>query len=451
MDTYIKRRKPIRTALTKLCNEIEGTIRLDPINLQVRRDLRELREKLRLVSEQLGLLDEEVVNQMIEDDVDDVAIQTEHENGDAYRDRVIHCKLAIDEILEGQPDHAARLGAAANPVDKTYKLPKIEVKKFKVAILDWLGWWAQFSKIHEDANVHNSDKFQYLVQAMVEGTTAAALVNSYPQTADNYPKVIEALKDRFGNKHLLKRVYVGELLKMTMKNSREATKISDIYDKLEGHIKILGSLGITSEMMNVLLMPLIEASLPEDILTAWQRRSNFGKNEPNNNPPKMEFDFLMEFLRQEVRNQGQREMSKQSFGETQQSHPKEKKSGYSKKSDIPTAASLHVTSKLDGGCIFCDRPGHRSEDCFKGRAMDKEQRQKKIRESGRCFICLKAGHGSKNCKTAVKCFKCDGKHLTILCYGDRKMMDKSSNSQSDQKRFERKEKENETKVVVMGK
>jgi len=120
-----------------------------------------------------------------------------------------------------------------------------------------------------------------------------------------------------------------------------------------------------------------------------------------------EFDFLMEFLRREVENQGQREMTQQGFMESQMKETKsyEKKGGgYGnfRKGDIPTAASLYVSSKPDGGCIFCDRPGHRSEDCFKGRDIDKKQRQKKIKESGRCFICLKAGHGSKNCKAAVK-------------------------------------------------
>lgn len=34
---------------------------------------------------------------------------------------------------------------------------------------------------------------------MVDGTRVKELVN-YPQTAENYPKVIEALKSRFGKK-----------------------------------------------------------------------------------------------------------------------------------------------------------------------------------------------------------------------------------------------------------
>jgi hypothetical protein len=77
-------------------------------------------------------------------------------------------------------------------------VPKIELKKFNGEVTKWLSWWAQFQKIHEDEDLHCSDKFQYLVQGLMEGTRVRELVNSYPQTADNYPKAIAALQERFG-------------------------------------------------------------------------------------------------------------------------------------------------------------------------------------------------------------------------------------------------------------
>ncbi|UYV68131.1 hypothetical protein LAZ67_5003135 [Cordylochernes scorpioides] len=49
-------------------------------------------------------------------------------------------------------------------------------------------------KIHEDTELHDADKFHYLVQSMQSNTRARELIESYPQTADNYAKAVQALK-----------------------------------------------------------------------------------------------------------------------------------------------------------------------------------------------------------------------------------------------------------------
>jgi len=53
--------------------------------------------------------------------------------------------------------------------------------------------------------------FQYLIQATIEGSRARKLVEGYPQTPDNYPRTIDALQDRFGDKNLLTEYYVRQL------------------------------------------------------------------------------------------------------------------------------------------------------------------------------------------------------------------------------------------------
>jgi hypothetical protein len=112
------------------------------------------------------------------------------------------------------PAHSHRSGATSVQNRKTMKLPKIEFKKFGGELTEWLGWWAQFENILKDEDLHDSDKFTYLVQCMKDRTRAFELVSSYPQSKENYPKVIKALKERFGNPKLLKQVYVRELIRM---------------------------------------------------------------------------------------------------------------------------------------------------------------------------------------------------------------------------------------------
>lgn len=72
-------------------------------------------------------------------------------------------------------------------VDKTrkFKLPKSELKKFAGDARKFVGFWSQFSKIHESPNFAPEDKFHYLAQYVVSNSRATQLVNSFSSTATN--------------------------------------------------------------------------------------------------------------------------------------------------------------------------------------------------------------------------------------------------------------------------
>jgi hypothetical protein len=80
---------------------------------------------------------------------------------------------------------------------------------------------------------------------MVPGTRALQLVSSYPQREDNYPLVIAALPDLFGDKVLLTEVYVRQLLKLVIKTVGKPINgiLSAMYDELESHLRALKTLG----------------------------------------------------------------------------------------------------------------------------------------------------------------------------------------------------------------
>ncbi|GFV26005.1 DUF1758 domain-containing protein [Trichonephila clavipes] len=76
------------------------------------------------------------------------------------------------------------------PSDKEsrkFKLPKIELKKFNGEAKEYLTFWSQFQKIHEDREIAAEDKMQYLLQSVEPGSKAERLVLSFPATAANYP------------------------------------------------------------------------------------------------------------------------------------------------------------------------------------------------------------------------------------------------------------------------
>ncbi|GFT01966.1 integrase catalytic domain-containing protein [Trichonephila clavipes] len=104
-------------------------------------------------------------------------------------------------------------------------LPKIELKKFVGNAKEHLTFWSQFKKIHEDESLPNEDKFQYLLQAVISNSNAAQVVESFPATAENYPKAIAQLQERFGREDLPVQIYVRDLLSMEIEELKKNMKI----------------------------------------------------------------------------------------------------------------------------------------------------------------------------------------------------------------------------------
>ncbi|GFW38571.1 uncharacterized protein TNCV_4149431 [Trichonephila clavipes] len=94
------------------------------------------------------------------------------------------------------------------------KLPNIELPTFDGNPRDWLNFWTQFEKIHDDVNIDDRDKFQYLIQSTAPRSNPREIVESFPATAANYKKAIEYLKERYGNTSVLIQVYIRDLLQL---------------------------------------------------------------------------------------------------------------------------------------------------------------------------------------------------------------------------------------------
>lgn len=75
-----------------------------------------------------------------------------------------------------------------------------------------------FEKIYQNEELHTTDKFQSLMQAMESNTKGEEIVASFPATEENYPKVIEVLQERVGKNKLLTQVHIRESFKLILNN-----------------------------------------------------------------------------------------------------------------------------------------------------------------------------------------------------------------------------------------
>ena len=246
---------------------------------------------------------------------------------------------------------------------------------------------------------------------MVKDSRAFEVVNSFPLTAGNYEKAIHSLESRFGKKDLLIEYYVRELLKLVLSKNKNMS-LAITYDKLETHIRALETLGVTTEMCAAMLLPLVESSLPEEILRTWQRtRIQLISHSDASvtvviTTAKDRLISLMAFLGREVENEEHIQMAKTCFesNDFQMTKDKNKRKSKSERDpEIATASSLLSAKEAKPQqCIFCGA-NYDSLSCETARSMDLEKRIQTVKDKQGCFNCLKVAHSYKRCRNKIKC------------------------------------------------
>ncbi|GFX71478.1 DUF5641 domain-containing protein [Trichonephila clavipes] len=284
--------------------------------------------------------------------------------------------------------------------------------KFGGEVKEWLCFWSQFKRIHEHKYMELEDKFQYLIQCMSPGTRAKDIIDGYPPTAENYTKAIESLKARFGREELLVEYYVRELLTLVVKNdTKSKLSITQLYDKLESHLRSLESIGMTSDKYSAMLFPLGESCILEDILKVWLRNS---VSEEKSYSARL--THVLNFLRAEVEGEERITLAKSSIN---QSDFYRKIHKDKEEIIIPTASNLFLGGKERNSnniisCIFCEE-SLRSKDCYKAQNSTHDEKLRIMKEKNCCFACLKSNHTAKNCKSKVQCLFCGRKHYIVCC------------------------------------
>ncbi|XP_070518841.1 uncharacterized protein [Cardiocondyla obscurior] len=252
---------------------------------------------------------------------------------------------------------------------------------------------------------------------MGEGNRAAELVKSYPPTAENYGKVINSLKNRFGREDLLIEVYVRELLQLVLQNTLKSKSMSlaSLYDKIESYLRSLDTLGVTSDKCAAMLFPLVESALLEEILRAWQRSQTNSTTTRDG----------------EVQNEERISMEVKGFDLATDSTDGDKKRRAkmrAKNEDTPTAMGLLTTKEKDSTCVFCSSC-HDSTRCEKAKKLSLDDRREHAKKKNVCFNCLRAGHNFRQCRIKLNCSWCSMRHLLIMCSNiDKKRVDKKADS-----------------------
>ncbi|UYV71832.1 hypothetical protein LAZ67_9000604 [Cordylochernes scorpioides] len=415
MEKSKKLRTLLRSSATKSIRELDAELEKESPS---RETIRINFEVLETNENQLRDVNSQIMTLMLEDEtITPHDLEKEQDMVVQYEKNFIKTKLRVAEYLQlKENEHQGRGNLdpirSAQEGMSSCKLPKMALPVFDGTCLEWMGWWSRFEMIHESAVLTEVEKFQFLVQSMKVGTRADRLVKSYPLTTENYPKVVKALQDRFGDKVILTEVYVRQLLKLVINNARKKTlTLEGLYDQVESHLRALESLGVTTQQNASFLYPLVESSLPEDLLRIWQRSALAGYGGDELELPitiDQRLERLLEFLRREVKGDQRLEYMKEGFGESSQ------RRNYGQHIARMHAAQItEAKGRATPLCLRC-KGKHWIQDCAGWRSMTVAKRMDEIKKFNACFRCLRVGHVMAACRTQLRCSHCKGFHHTAL-------------------------------------
>ena len=113
------------------------------------------------------------------------------------------------------------------------KLPKLSLPTFSGDPVAWTTFWESFSSaIHQNADLNDIEKFQYL-QSLLQKSAADAICG-LPLTGVNYKEDVDLLQSRYSNKQVTVSSHMETLLQLPKVNtSEELKKLRLVFDKAE--------------------------------------------------------------------------------------------------------------------------------------------------------------------------------------------------------------------------
>ena len=295
------------------------------------------------------------------------------------------------------PSHAPQ----GNPPSDVYRhLRKIKIPTFDGDKKLYDTWRTSFNVCVDQQPLSPELKLLQLRQYL--SGPPLKTVETYGYSAAAYAAALQRLDQKYGGEKRKTAVHMSALQDMPPIRERGTAKQLERFADLVQVAKInLIDAGRQNELSFGTFCTQLQQKLSQDLLTAyhrWRCDNNIVES----------VDSLLQWLVREADFRTEAEETLQSVSHSVAATRLMSKPA---KSDISTAAALTVTSS-SVECVFCGS-GHESSQCSS--ITDIKRRKELIRKNGRCFICLKKNHMARDCKSKLRCSKCEHRHHTSIC------------------------------------
>ena len=208
-----------------------------------------------------------------------------------YFDKASQLKVRANKKLSKLVDNDSMSVSSHSGSNQVAKLPKIQLPKFRGDITQFKEFWDQFSATIDESEIPVVTKFTYL-KSLLEGE-AKATIDGLTLTQEHYKVACDILQERFGRKELVVFSHIQSLLNLKPdgRHNDNLSKLKNMMDQVNIHVRSLEALGIDGSTYGVTLTPVILSRLPSDVRMEWARE---GKGKES------DLEWLLEFLRTEI-------------------------------------------------------------------------------------------------------------------------------------------------------
>ena len=134
-------------------------------------------------------------------------------------------------------------------------LPKFNLRSFSGRIHEWREFWDAFkSAIHQNDNLANVDKFNYLKGYLED--KARSVIFGIPKTDASHEIAVDLLMKRFGKPNVIQRAHVNQLIAISpVFNEINIIRLRSMHDKIKTHPCGLKALGVDMATYSGFVVP----------------------------------------------------------------------------------------------------------------------------------------------------------------------------------------------------
>ncbi|KAI1691062.1 pao retrotransposon peptidase domain-containing protein [Ditylenchus destructor] len=310
------------------------------------------------------------------------------------------------DLAQLSADHLSKDDPPATPKGTAnVHLPKLQPIQFDGNPANWPRFLEYFESTIDKSGLDNIEKLSYLV-SMVQNE-AQRFVSGYSISGDNYPIVMQALKDRFGSSSIIVDQLIRELNSLSITGSTPQALKNYVIDVERIRLQLLQQkVDVGSEQF----LHLVESKLPRRIL---EKVIDFKRRETNWSPEK-----LCETLYNMVKD----------MEELNQKQPPSTRTHTNQGSTLITHGKQSNRQRLP--CLFCSLTNHTSRQCRKFNTNYK--RTERIKELNRCTRCIKELAEAHQC--TATCWLCKGEHHSLICPSKKKDSQGGNKRPNDQQK-----------------
>ena len=322
-----------------------------------------------------------------------------------------NAEIVERQMTETKSDVMLIAEAIATSVNAN-RIPVPEPCIFMGDPLEYPDWKVSFCALIENKGISDQEKIHHL-KRYLGGPARKAVSGYFLLKGDAYNQAKNVLEMRYGSSFAITEAFRDKLdqwPRVQAKDAKSLRKLSDFLNQCSAamtDIKGLEILNDNRENRKIL------KKLPDWIITRWSRIVARTKQDRSAYPSFAEFAH---FIETEADIACDPIVSLESLRIV----PKKERPGTNYKRNVKAATFATETDRYDKNkdtsqaCTFCNKGGHRINECRTFGAKSAQEKQEFIRKRGMCYGCLLCGHITKNCPNRSKCNKCEKTHPTSL-------------------------------------